>query len=175
MSPTSLPWLITIVGLLIVASAFVFVLMGSQTKDDDYNGVMRRAYAIRKGFFIVFIVSGIVITALTLRDLPYDAHATVMDDAVKVNVTGHQWYWDIKQTDFVVGQPVIFNVTSADVNHGFGIYDDQLRLLNQTQAMPGYINKLVHVFEQPGKYKILCLEYCGLSHHSMVAELTVTQ
>ena len=175
MSPTSLPWLITIVGLLIVAGAFVFVLMSSKTKDDDSDGIMKRAYAVRKGFFIVFIAGGIVITALTLKNLPYDAPAKVADDAIKVNVTGHQWYWDIQKTDFVVGQPVIFNVTSSDVNHGFGIYDDKLRLLNQTQAMPGYINSLAHVFNQPGKYKILCLEYCGLSHHSMVAELTVTQ
>jgi len=43
----------------------------------------------------------------------------------------------------------------------------------QTQAMPGYTNVLRHTFKDPGNYKILCLEYCGLVHHGMMSELTV--
>jgi len=72
-----------------------------------------------------------------------------------------------------VGKPVVFKVTGADVNHGFGIYNEDLRLLGQTQAMPGYTNKLVYTFNKPGKYRILCLEYCGLAHHAMITELNV--
>ena len=72
-----------------------------------------------------------------------------------------------------VGEPVEFRVTSADVNHGFGIYDESLRLLAQTQAMPGYTNRLRFTFQKPGKYRILCLEYCGLGHHEMPAEISV--
>ncbi|PXV76312.1 hypothetical protein [Nitrosomonas eutropha] len=71
------------------------------------------------------------------------------------------------------GQPVEFQVSAADVNHGFGIYDENLVLIAQTQAMPGYTNKLIHTFDKPGKFKILCLEYCGLAHHVMITELTV--
>ena len=175
MNPTFLPWLITITCLLIVASAFTFVISSSRTRNEDYDDIVKRSYKFRKIFFIVFLLGGIIITSLTMKNLPYDAHAKVSGDVIKVNATGHQWYWDIDKTHFIVGQPVIFNVTSADVNHGFGIYNDKLTLLIQTQAMPGYINKLVHTFDKPGKYKILCLEYCGLSHHAMVAELTVTE
>lgn len=174
MSPTALPWLVTIVCLAIVAGVFTYVILGSKSREENYSDVMQNAYGIRKVFFILFLVSGVVISSLTLSNLPYDAHASVTNEAIQVNVTGHQWYWDIKTTEFQVGQPVVFNVTSADVNHGFGIYDEDLTLLNQTQAMPEYINKLTHTFDKPGKYKILCLEYCGLSHHAMVAELTVT-
>jgi cytochrome c oxidase subunit 2 len=59
------------------------------------------------------------------------------------------------------------------VNHGFALYDDQLHLLAQIQAMPGFTNKVRHRFTAPGKYKILCMEYCGLAHHGMVADFEV--
>jgi cytochrome c oxidase subunit 2 len=68
---------------------------------------------------------------------------------------------------------VVFRVTGADVNHGFGVYNENLELVTQVQAMPGYTNKLVYTFDQPGKYRILCLEYCGLAHHAMMGELNV--
>ena len=71
------------------------------------------------------------------------------------------------------GIPVQFEVTSGDVNHGVGIYDADDHLLTQTQAMPGVTNRLVHTFAQPGRYRILCLEYCGLAHHGMIAEFDV--
>ena len=37
----------------------------------------------------------------------------------------------------------------------------------QTQAMPGYMNRLRVTFDQPGTYTVLCLEFCGMSHHRM--------
>ena len=66
-------------------------------------------------------------------------------------------------------------VTSADVNHGFGIYDADLRLVAQTQAMPGYTNRLRHTFAAEGTYRVLCMEYCGLVHHNMITEIKVVK
>ena len=31
------------------------------------------------------------------------------------------------------------------------------------------------VFERPGVYEVLCLEYCGVLHHGMVGAFTVTR
>ena len=91
-----------------------------------------------------------------------------------MKVVGHQWAWELDPGTIRVGERVEFQVTSADVNHGFGIYDPGGRLLAQTQAMPGYSNRLVHTFTAPGKHRILCLEYCGLVHHGMMLEFYVT-
>jgi len=41
--------------------------------------------------------------------------------------------------------------------------------------MPGYHNKLDLTLDEPGTYRILCFEYCGLSHHLMQAAFTVTE
>lgn len=39
--------------------------------------------------------------------------------------------------------------------------------------MPGYTNKLVHTFTEPGTYQVMCLEYCGVGHTPMTAEIEV--
>lgn len=72
-----------------------------------------------------------------------------------------------------LNRTVEFRVTSSDVNHGFGIYNAAGTLLTQVQAMPGYTNRLLYTFHQPGLYSILCLEYCGVGHQVMVSQFKV--
>jgi len=71
--------------------------------------------------------------------------------------------------------PVVFEVTYGDINHGFGVYVMNGRLIAQTQAMPDYINHLIHVFSEPVEYKIVNLEYCGFTHHAMVTSIKVVE
>jgi cytochrome c oxidase subunit 2 len=66
-----------------------------------------------------------------------------------------------------LGQTIEFRVTTLDVNHGFSLYSPDGRLVAQTQAMPGYMNRLRVRFDEPGTYTVLCLEFCGMSHHRM--------
>lgn len=71
------------------------------------------------------------------------------------------------------GTPVEFRVRSDDVNHGFAIYAPNGRIAIQTQAMPGFTNKILHTFTQAGTYRVMCLEYCGLGHAPMVSSFDV--
>jgi hypothetical protein len=75
------------------------------------------------------------------------------------------WDRDFSPTVTVAGgMPVEFRVTTLDVNHGFSLYAPDGHLVAQTQAMPGYMNRLRITFDQPGTYTVLCLEFCGMSH-----------
>lgn len=120
----------------------------------------------------LFLAVGVVVTVASLVPWPH-AVAADGEPAAVVNVTGHQWYWEIDRETVPLGAPVLFNAHTADVTHGFGVMDAGGRLLLQAQAMPGYINQVEHVFTEPGTYQIVCLEYCGLAHHAMVWEFTV--
>ena len=91
-----------------------------------------------------------------------------------VEAVAQQWSWSIKPAAFRVGETVEFHVTSTDVNHGFALYNPDMRIVAQTQAMPGYINVLRYTFNEPGVYRVLCLEYCGVAHHEMTAEIKVS-
>ena len=167
-----LAWYISLILVVAVLVVFVAVLLNSGRGADDAS-LQSRAYRFRGPAFWVLVGVGVLVAIGTLNDLPYAAQRDPSGTPQVVEVTGYQWYWELSREELVTGQPVEFQVTSADVNHGFGLYDDSLHLLAQTQAMPGYVNRLRYTFTEPGTYRILCLEYCGLAHHDMPAEIKV--
>ncbi|HZD51970.1 MAG TPA: hypothetical protein VE175_02895, partial [Woeseiaceae bacterium] len=149
------------------------------------SAILQVIYRIRFRYFVVLVTVLVAALALTLPRVPYP-HPTDGRPDVPVKVTGHQWYWDIKpQGDGSLAHTegtvvylakdalVEFQVTAADVNHGFGLYDEAGHLLAQTQAMPAYVNRLLYRFTRPGTYRILCLEYCGIAHHAMTSTIEV--
>lgn len=84
-----------------------------------------------------------------------------------VHVTAGQFYWLLVPSSVPAGTAVRFEITSRDVNHGFGLYDPQGQLIAEAQAMPGYTNTLDMTFRNTGQYRVFCLEYCGVGHHLM--------
>lgn len=167
-------WWVTIAGIGVVMAVFLYVI-SQATRQADAALVQARSYTIRRWFFVVLVVAGIFIAGATLNPFPIVSQHALARAPQVVKVTGHQWAWEVTPGDIKAGIPVEFDVTSGDVNHSFGLYDSSGRLLAQTQAMPGVTNRLAHTFAQPGKYRILCLEYCGLAHHSMIFEFNVVE
>jgi cytochrome c oxidase subunit II len=91
-----------------------------------------------------------------------------------VKVTGGQFFWSLVPDSVPIGTRIRFDVTSIDVNHGFGLYDPHGHLIGSVQAMPGYHNELDLTLGEAGVYGIRCLELCGLNHSTMQASFTVT-
>ncbi|HJV24032.1 MAG TPA: cytochrome C oxidase subunit II [Aromatoleum sp.] len=168
-------WQLSLVLMTLVGFGFAFVAINSGRRQDDYTPLQKRAYRLRTRLFwgLVLVLGPAMI--YTLMDLPYGAAraGSGSGPAQIVDATGYQWHWDLSQDHVTAGQPVEFRVTSGDVNHGFGIYDANLHLVAQTQAMPGYTNTLRYTFKESGTYRILCMEYCGVAHHNMMTEIRV--
>ena len=165
--------MITLVLSSLLSLAF-FIVIKNAGKPTDFAEVSQAGYKIRNRLFAALLVGGVVVTGLTLPrafipTLAWDGSARTQT----IRADGYQWYWELDNDEVFVDVPVEFLVSSEDVTHGFGVYDEDLRLLGQTQAMPGYVNRLNITFTEPGTYQILCLEYCGLAHHDMVAEIYV--
>lgn len=137
-----------------------------------FERVRDAAYRLRRPWLIVLslILAAGVVTSLTLLPYPGGAQASV-----KVAVTGGQFYWSVSPPTVPAGGTIRFEVTSADVNHGFGVYGPDGVLLGQVQAMPGYTNDLELELEEPGTYLVSCLEYCGIRHHEMTREIEVAE
>ena len=165
-------WWISVAAAVILGLAFLWVAR-SATKAADYAPIQAGANRARQLLFAAGLVVLALVSAVTLSRLPYPP-AEGPGSAQIVTVTGLQWAWQLSTSEVAAGRTVEFQVTSGDVNHGFGIYDEQMRLLAQVQAMPGYTNRLRYRFIRPGHYTILCLEYCGMVHHFMKTDLTVT-
>ena len=168
-------WVITLILMLGILAVFISVYINSK-EELDYAPIQNRFYSIRNKFFWLLLAAFLILSFLTLQNLPYAAqHADVSDDVQEIGVTGYQWYWELSQNKVVANKPVLFTVKSGDVNHGMGIYNESLTLLTQVQSMPGYDNKIQYTFTEKGIYQVMCLEYCGMAHHAMIATLEVIE
>ncbi|HXD83089.1 MAG TPA: cytochrome oxidase [Rudaea sp.] len=166
---------ITLVGIGLVAAGFIHIIIqaGKPAGAEATSKSAQTAQTLQKWLFAALFVIFIGGSWATLAQFPIAPQHSALDVKQVVNVVGRQWSWQITPSVLQAGSPVEFRVTSADVNHGFAIYAPDGRIETQTQAMPGYTNKLVYTFDQPGTYTVQCLEYCGLGHAPMKASFQV--
>lgn len=171
----NLVWTIAISGMSLVAAAFIYVISQAGKPADDIatRKSTHTSHVIRRWLFGGLLIAFAAGSYATLHQFPIPPQRTPLGIQQVVEVAGMQWAWQIKPDTVPAGQPVEFEVTSRDVNHGFAIYAPDGRIEVQTQAMPGVTNKIVHTFAKPGTYQVMCLEYCGLGHAPMVSRITV--
>lgn len=97
--------------------------------------------------------------------------------AVRVELVGHQWWWEVRYLDasgasefataneihVPAGRPVEVALVSADVLHSFWVPS----LAGKLDLVPGRRNTLVIAARSPGTYGGQCAEYCGGPHGQM--------
>lgn len=168
-------WYTSLILILLLASVFLWVALSSKKKE-EYTPIIKKWYKARSIYGIILVIVMLVVTIYTLRDLPFNQPSHVEgSEVIEIDVEAFQFGFDVSEQEITVGDTVAFHVTSTDVTHGFGIYDPEMELIAQTQAMPEYENVIYVTFEEVGTYEILCLEYCGLAHHLMKAEIQVKE
>lgn len=130
-----------------------------------------RRLVIGGGVLLPTVIIAVVFgwTLETMNDLPGEGGA----DALVVEVTGHQWWWDVRYPEsgivltdelhIEVGRPVELHLTSADVIHSFWVP----ALGGKMDAFPDFVNTLVLEASEPGVLRGHCAEFCGLHHASM--------
>jgi cytochrome c oxidase subunit 2 len=168
-------WFLTLVLMAAIALVFGWVAARASAPQVDAAQVADPAYRWRARLFWLAVVAGVAIAVATLVPWPIAGHARSAAAAdFTVRAVGHQWRWELSSPTVPAGKVVEFEVSASDVNHGFGIYRDG-RLVAQTQAMPGFVNRLRVRFDEPGEYHVLCMEYCGVAHHGMRAVFNVVR
>lgn len=130
-----------------------------------------RRLVIGGGVVLPAVVIAVVFgwTLETMRDLPDEGGA----DALVVEVTGHQWWWEVTYPDtgialvdelhIEVDRPVELRLHSADVIHSFWVP----ALGPKMDAFPDHVNTLVVEASETGELRGQCAEFCGLHHASM--------
>jgi cytochrome c oxidase subunit 2 len=121
--------------------------------------------------FVVFVVLFVV----TVGALPVTSSAGASGDrvAVRISVTGRQWFWDVaypaygfktaNEIHIPVGQAVDIDVTSADVIHSFWVP----QLNRKLDMFPGTHGVLRLKADRAGVFRGECAEFCGLEHARM--------
>ncbi|QKT04662.1 cytochrome c oxidase subunit II [Ectothiorhodospiraceae bacterium 2226] len=123
----------------------------------------------------------VTLTALLIYGVSVGRTITqpVAPEAVRIEVTGHMWWWEVRYPDegFVtaneirvpVGTPVEIAVDTADVIHSFWVPN----LAGKLDMLPGRVNHMRFTAEQPGVYRGQCAEFCGPQHARMAFYVVV--
>lgn len=93
----------------------------------------------------------------------------INDDTYQVAIVAMAFGYTAPELKVPVGKEIIFKLTSTDVVHSFTIDNTKVNMM----VVPGQITTKSYTFDQPGKYLILCNEYCGAGHHYMFTEIEV--
>lgn len=76
-------------------------------------------------------------------------------------------FWPILQLE--KGRTYRLHLTSMDYNHGFSLQPANINI----QIVPGYEHVVTVTPNQSGTYSVVCNEYCGIGHHTMVGRIYV--
>lgn len=172
----------TTTGAIIAVSYAVAVLLGlavsfvvwRSTRGHEAGEAALERYSHREGIWLVIVLAALFALLLaTIFYTPYGQSAGPGKQVVRV--TGVQFAWAVQPGELKAGVPVEFVAETSDVTHGFGVYDEQDVLLFQVQVIPDEVQTVVHTFDEPGTYEVLCLEYCGKNHHEMITTFEVVR
>ena len=131
-----------------------------------------RLAEFEKRWLVIVVAILVALLAATIWFTPYGKSTPANAQVVRVNA--RQFFWQLTPSTVRAGRPVAFVTRSKDVNHDFAIYKGHM-FIAQIQVVPGASSTLVHTFHDPGTYTVLCLEFCGVNHHGMIASFKVTR
>jgi cytochrome c oxidase subunit 2 len=175
-------WVAAFVFVVVEFGTLALVLRFRRRRDDDDDALPAQTHGNTKleiAWTILPAVMLAVVGFFTLRTL-FQVNERD-DDALTVQVTGQQWWWEyaydtdgdgeytdedvLTANDLVIpaGQDVNLDIRSNDVIHSYWVP----ALNGKKDAVPGRSHPLTLNADEPGTYVGQCTEYCGLSHGYM--------
>ena len=142
---------------------------------------------LRKGVIVTAAVGLTVVTLFVLLVGDYltgrRIDALSDPDALTVQVTGHQWWWEVRYQDptpsnivttaneihLPIGRTVRFELKAADVIHSFWVPN----LHGKTDMIPGHTAHTYIRADRAGEFWGQCAEFCGHQHANMRFQVVV--
>jgi cytochrome c oxidase subunit 2 len=157
----------------IVAGLVVYGALRKGSAEVDEHRHKREMLIITVGgvvvpFLILLFFAGVTVNATA------HLRKTAPSNSVQIEVTGKRWWWQVRypaygietanEIHIPVGQPVHFTLKSDNVIHSFWVP----QLAGKEDMIPGQTNELTFTAKEPGRYRGLCAEYCGVEHAKML-------
>jgi cytochrome c oxidase subunit 2 len=168
-------WLIFFIttGVFVVVMVVLAVAVRRRSIHPSSDVIMTRwvvaASVVTVAILFVWLIASVSVGRVTA--------APQRADAVTINITGRQWWWQLEYSDTLpsnrfrtaneilipVGRPVVVNVTSRDVIHSFWVPS----LHGKRDLVPGYVTSLWFQADREGIFRGQCAEFCGYQHANM--------
>jgi cytochrome c oxidase subunit 2 len=121
------------------------------------------------------VIPALILAAIavpTVRAI-FQTNATPTNDALTIEVVGHQWWWEFRYPEFnittaneihvPVGRTVSLRMGSADVIHSFWVP----QFAAKRDVFANRETRMWFKAEVDGEYPAQCAEYCGIQHARM--------
>jgi cytochrome c oxidase subunit 2 len=169
---------IMLLVILVVMVIFFYVIIRfRKRKDDDSipeqvegNTKLEIIWTVIPIILLIVIAIPMIYQVFVLAD---DKPKASEKNAITVNVTAHQYWWQFEYPDqklstasdlyVPTGTKVYVKLTSQDVIHSFWVPS----LFGKQDANPGLTNRMWFKVDKPGVYNGQCAELCGPSHALM--------
>jgi cytochrome c oxidase subunit II len=170
-------WMGLAVLIIVLALLTIATIQARRRPRDERPPVSGQSMVIWGGVIfplpILLIVLGYTIYSGNVTTHAPPSVGGAPENPVIVDVIGHQFWWEVRylnrgvltanEIHIPVGQPVLFRVTSADVIHSFWVP----QLHGKIDLMPGDTNQIWLQADEPGLFRGICAEFCGLQHAHM--------
>lgn len=168
---------IMIVVLLIVFSIAAYVLIRFRRKpgQQEIPKQVEGSFKLEVLWTVIPLILVVVLAVPTVKAVFAAGNDHSNDkDAIKVKVTGHQYWWEFEYTDYGVttaqdlviptGKHIAFELSTKDVLHSFWVPS----LSGKMDTNPdGTVNRFSFSAPNEGVYRGKCAELCGPSHGFM--------
>jgi cytochrome c oxidase subunit II len=163
-------WVLLGLGAL-VYSLFAVLLVRALGRRQATEPTVRRRLLLGGGVILPLVVIAFVFAATiaTLGSMPRVGDRT----RLVVEITGHQWWWDVvypgsgvrtaNEMYIPVDEEIELRLLAADVVHSFWVPS----LGGKTDLLPDRTTSLVIEAAEPGTFRGVCAEFCGLQHAKM--------
>lgn len=187
-------WVLAIVYVLVIGATLfgLFRRRSSEAAPDgaDLHGVPGRS-DLSERKMVGVIAACVAVTILVLIGFLFASVGTgralaaleSRDDFVEIEVTGHQWWWEVtykhaqpsrqvttaNELHLPLNQRVLIRTSSRDVIHSLWIPN----LHGKRDLVPGLTSELWLQADKAGVYRAQCAEFCGIQHAKMAMLVVV--
>jgi len=154
---------------------FAIAFRARPTDAPDAIGVQVHDNHVLELWWTILPTAFVVLLSILSVKIWYNIQLAQPANGLVVESLGHQWYFTFRypqihgevtdEMHLPQNQPVVLNVTSADVIHSFWVPAFRLK----ADMVPGLINTIRFTPTTPGRYPIVCTEFCGTRHGEMSA------
>jgi cytochrome c oxidase subunit II len=171
-------WVAAAVWILVIAFLGIALQKARNQRDNEPSEehnyrTMKKGVVIATAITVLILIINLVYSVTTGSAMA----ALPGKDALRINVEGKQWWWQVTYEDptpsnqvvtaneihIPVGEPIQIIGTSHDVIHSFWAPN----LFGKKDLIPGHTTATWFQADTPGVYRGQCAEFCGHQHAKM--------
>jgi cytochrome c oxidase subunit II len=117
------------------------------------------------------IIAAFLVTAALISGLSVYSHTNALSPERVVHITAKKFDFTPDAITLKKGEPVVFEISSADRKHGFNLRAFGVR----ADVQPGAVTRVRFTPDKTGKFTFSCDVFCGDGHEEMSGTVIVTE